>query len=99
VTVATALLSVLTGRSVRADLAMTGEVTLRGRVLPVGGVKEKVLAAHRAGVRRIVLPRRNEKDLEDLPTSVREELQFILVDALSEVFAACFADGTARRAA
>ncbi|MFA6111086.1 MAG: endopeptidase La [Candidatus Latescibacterota bacterium] len=99
VTVATALLSALTGRSVRADLAMTGEITLRGRVLPVGGVKEKVLAAHRAGVRRIVLPRRNEKDLDDLPAGIREALRFVLVDELSEVFAACFADGTARRAA
>jgi len=99
VTVATALLSLLTDRPVRKDLAMTGEVTLRGRVLPVGGVKEKVLAAHRAGLRTVILPRRNGKDLEELPANVRRKMEFILVDDLSQVFTASFAQETVRRAA
>jgi ATP-dependent Lon protease len=98
VTVATALLSLLTSKPVPAGLAMTGELTLRGRVLPVGGIKEKVLAAHRAGMTCVVLPRRNEKDLDDLPESVRQ-LRFVLVDDLSEVFAECFPGGSARQAA
>ena len=99
VTVATALLSMLTERTVRKGLAMTGEVTLRGRVLPVGGVKEKVLAAHRAGFETVILPQRNEKDLDELPDSVREKMQFILVEQLSEVFTASFAEDTVRQAA
>jgi len=99
VTVATALLSLLTGRPVRQDIAMTGEITLRGRVLPVGGVKEKVLAARRAGIDTVILPRRNEMDLDDLPPRARRQMEFILVDDLSEVFAASFADRAVRRAA
>ena len=99
VTVATALLSLLTERPVRKDLAMTGEVTLRGRVLPVGGIKEKVLAAHRAGLHTLILPRRNEKDLEELPANVRRKMEFILVDDLSQVFIASFAQEKVRRAA
>ena len=67
VTIATALASLLTGRPVRHDVAMTGEITLRGKVLPVGGIKEKVLGAHRAGIKTVILPQRNEKDLEDVP--------------------------------
>ena len=88
VTIFTALTSLVTGRLVRGDTAMTGECTLRGRVLPVGGIKAKVLAAHRAGVRRIVLPLRNERDLEDIPDSVRQQLEFILVKDMSEVLGA-----------
>jgi len=86
VTMATALASLVTNRLVRSDVAMTGEITLRGRVLPVGGIKEKVLAAHRAGLKTIILPRRNEKDLDDLPEDVRKELTFVLVDNVTEVF-------------
>jgi ATP-dependent Lon protease len=78
------LASLVSGRQVRRDLAMTGEITLRGDVLPVGGIKEKVLAAHRAGVREIILPQVNEKDLPDIPEPVRESLQFHLVRAMPE---------------
>jgi ATP-dependent Lon protease len=85
VTMATALSSLLTGRKVRPDLAMTGEITLRGSVLPVGGIKEKVLAAHRAGLKTIILPKRNEPDLDDLPQEVRDSLEFVLVDRVQQV--------------
>ncbi len=88
VTLATALASLLTGRRVRPDLAMTGEITLRGRVLPVGGIKEKVLAAHRAGLKTIILPKRNEPDLDDLPAEVRDSLKFVLVESVQTVFEA-----------
>ena len=88
VTIATSLVSLLTGKRVRSDIAMTGEITLRGRVLPVGGIKEKVLAAHRAGLRRLILPRRNLKDLEDVPPAIREELEIIPADTLDQVIAA-----------
>jgi ATP-dependent Lon protease len=83
-----ALVSNLTGRRVRADTGMTGEVTLRGRVLPVGGIRAKVLAAHRAGLSRVILPKRNEADLDDLPDSVRDELEFILVDDMRQALVA-----------
>jgi ATP-dependent Lon protease len=86
VTIATALVSLLTGRCVSEDVGMTGEITLRGQVLPVGGIKEKVLAAHRAGIETVILPKRNEKDLEDVPEEVREELDFVLVDSIDQVF-------------
>jgi len=86
VTMATALVSLLTGRPVRSDLAMTGEISLSGRVLPVGGIKEKVLAAHRAGLRTVVLPRRNEKNLlEDVPLAVRQSLTVHLADTIDDV--------------
>jgi ATP-dependent Lon protease len=88
---ATALASLLTGRVVRNDLAMTGEITLRGQVLPVGGIKEKVLAAHRAGLKTVILPNRNEKDLEDLPQEVRDSMKFILVEKVEQVFDAALA--------
>jgi ATP-dependent Lon protease len=88
ITIVTALASLLTGRPVRSDTAMTGEITLRGKVLPVGGIKEKVLAAHRAGLKRVILPRRNERDLEDLPADVRQALEFVFVDTVDEVLAA-----------
>ena len=87
ITIATALASAATGRLVRDDLAMTGEITLRGRVLPIGGVREKVLGAHRAGVKTVMLPRRNELDLEDLPHEIREQLEIVLVDTLDDVLA------------
>ncbi len=87
VTIATALVSLLTGRTVRPDVAMTGEITLRGQVLPVGGIKEKVLAAHRAGLKTVILPRRNEQDLQDVPPEVRKALKFVLVEHVDEVFA------------
>jgi ATP-dependent Lon protease len=79
-----ALVSALTGRPVKRSVAMTGEITLRGRVLPVGGVKEKVLAAHRAGVRRVILPMENEKDLTKVPEKMQEELEFVFVERISE---------------
>ncbi len=85
VALVTVLTSLLSGRPVRNDLAMTGEVTLRGRVMPVGGVKEKVLGAMRAGITTIILPRRNEKDLEDVPSAVKEKLSFCLVDRIDQV--------------
>jgi ATP-dependent Lon protease len=85
VSMATALASRLTQRPVRPRLAMTGEITLRGKVLPVGGVKEKVLAARRAGVTSVVLPRHNEKDLIDIPKEVRRDMHFYLVDTVEEV--------------
>ncbi len=99
VTVATALLSLLTGRPVRDDIAMTGEITLRGRVLAVGGVKEKVLAAHRAGITQVILPRRNERDLDELPPQIRRTMLFTLVENLVEVFAASIAERPVRQAA
>jgi ATP-dependent Lon protease len=87
ITMATALASAATGRLVRDDVAMTGEITLRGRVLPIGGIKEKVLGAHRAGIRTIILPRRNEADLEELPREVFDEMTFVVVDTLDDVLA------------
>jgi ATP-dependent Lon protease len=85
VTMATALVSLISGRPVRPDVAMTGEITLRGQVLPVGGIKEKTLAAHRSGLKMVILPKRNEADLEDLPEEVRKELNFIFVDTVDQV--------------
>jgi ATP-dependent Lon protease len=85
ITMATAIASALTRRPVRKDVAMTGEITLRGRVLPVGGIKEKTLAAHRAGIRTVLLPKENEKDLEELPENIREEMAFRLVTHMDEV--------------
>src|SRR3712207_4280663 len=86
VAMATAIVSAMAGRPVRRDVAMTGEITLRGRVLPIGGVKEKVLGAHRAGITHIVLPKANEADLEDIPEEVRTALHFHCVETLDEVF-------------
>jgi ATP-dependent Lon protease len=86
VTMSTALVSAMSGRAVRKDLAMTGEITLRGRVMPIGGLKEKVLGAHRAGIKHIILPKDNEGDLEDIPEDVRSELTFHPVGTLDEVF-------------
>ncbi|MFN3309814.1 MAG: S16 family serine protease, partial [Anaerolineales bacterium] len=88
VTIATALVSLLTHRSVRPDLAMTGEITLRGQVLPVGGIKEKVLAAHRSCLTTVILPSKNQPDLDDLPEEVRNTMQFIFVDTVDDVLRA-----------
>ncbi|MBR3146581.1 MAG: endopeptidase La [Eubacterium sp.] len=84
VTMCTAVISALSGRAVRREIAMTGEITLRGDVLPVGGIREKVLAAHRAGIKKILLPRDNEKDIEELPASVRRDLEFVLLDNVDQ---------------
>jgi ATP-dependent Lon protease len=90
ITMATALASSYVGKPVRNDTAMTGEISLSGLVLPVGGIKEKVLAAHRAGIRRIILPRPNEKDLKDVPQEVRDDLTFIPVERIEEVLGSAF---------
>jgi ATP-dependent Lon protease len=94
VTMFSALVSLFTGRKVRADTAMTGEVTLRGRVLPVGGIKSKVLAAHRAGIKRVVLPAKNERDVDDIPASVREQLDIRFANQMHEVLTAVLDDET-----
>jgi len=88
VTMATALYSLISGRPVRSNVGMTGEITLRGQVLQVGGIKEKVLAAHRSSLKTVILPRRNEGDLEDLPDDVRQELSFVFVDTIDQVLEA-----------
>ncbi len=85
VTMATALVSLVSGRKVKPKVGMTGEITLRGQVLPVGGVKEKVLAAHRNGLRTIILPRRNEQDLEDVPEEIKKDMKFVFVDTVDDV--------------
>ena len=84
VAITVALVSLLTGRRVRGDVAMTGEITLRGTVLPVGGIKEKVLAAHRSGIKRVVLPDRNRKDVIDIPETVRAEMDIVFVKKIDE---------------
>ena len=96
ITLTVALVSLLTERLVRSDLAMTGEITLRGKVMPVGGVKEKMLGAHRAGISTIILPKRNENDLDDLTKELREELNFVLVENADEVIEAALAPAPAR---
>lgn len=88
VTMTVALVSALSKRPVSKDVGMTGEITLRGKVMPVGGIKDKILAAHRAGLKKVILPKENEKDLEDLPQEVREQLQFVLVDTIDQVLEA-----------
>jgi ATP-dependent Lon protease len=85
VTLFVALLSMLTGRSVRNDVAMTGEITLRGAVLPVGGIKEKVLAAKRAGLKHVILPDRNRKDLEDVPANVKQDMEFHFIKRVDDI--------------
>lgn len=94
VTIFTALSSLFTGRRVRSDTALTGECTLRGRVMPVGGIKSKVLAAHRAGVTRVVLPSKNARDLDDIPQTVRDAMTFVLVDDLHQVLDAALENDT-----
>jgi ATP-dependent Lon protease len=92
VAMAMAMASLFSGRTVRGDVGMTGEVTLRGRVLPVGGIKMKVLAAHRAGLTTVILPKRNEKDLDDIPQEVRDALRFVLVDRIDEAMNVAFGE-------
>jgi ATP-dependent Lon protease len=93
VTMATAIASLVRDTPVSDDVGMTGEITLTGQVLPIGGVREKVLAAQRAGLKRVILPRENEVDLEDLPAETRSELDFVLVESIEQVFDVAF-DGT-----
>ncbi|XP_055992560.1 lon protease homolog 2, peroxisomal [Sorex fumeus] len=93
VTIVTCLASLFSGRLVRSDVAMTGEITLRGLVLPVGGIKDKVLAAHRAGLKRIIIPQRNGKDLEEIPENVRQDLSFVTASCLDDVLNAAFDGG------
>jgi ATP-dependent Lon protease len=85
ITIAVALASAMSGKLVRKDVAMTGEITLRGRVLPIGGVKEKVLAAHRAGIHTVIMPMENQKDLADIPANVKRKMKFIPVAHMDEV--------------
>ena len=85
ITMATAVISALTKRPVRRDVAMTGEITLRGRVLPIGGLKEKSLAAFRAGIKTVIIPDENKKDLEDIPESVKNAIEFIPVSKMEQV--------------
>jgi ATP-dependent Lon protease len=92
VTMATAIASLVRGVPVSDEVGMTGELTLTGQVLAIGGLREKVLAAQRAGLRRVVMPRENEHDLEDLPAETRRDLDFVLVDSIEEVFDVAFAD-------
>jgi ATP-dependent Lon protease len=86
ITIATAVLSAMTEKPVRRDVAMTGEITLRGKVLPIGGLKEKSLAAHRIGIRKIIIPRDNVRDLDDVPKNVRDEIEFIAAESVNTVF-------------
>jgi ATP-dependent Lon protease len=97
ITMATAIISALTGRKVRKDVAMTGEITLRGKVLPIGGLREKTLAAHRGGIKTFLLPKKNAKDLSELPEIVKRELELIVVDHLDDVLAAAFVEETGRK--
>jgi ATP-dependent Lon protease len=90
----TALVSLLTHRTVRNDIAMTGEISLRGLVLPVGGIKEKTVAAHRAGIRTVLLPARNRKDLEEIPESVKRELEFVWLERVDDAVAAAIGGGS-----
>ena len=93
VTMATAMLSALTGAKVRNDVAMTGEITIRGRVLPIGGLQEKVLAAKKVGIQTVVLPKENEKDLNEIPDEVKEGLEFVLAETMEDVLKAALAKG------
>jgi ATP-dependent Lon protease len=97
VTMATSLVSLVSGSPVRPDVGMTGEITLRGQVLPVGGIKEKVLAAHRSGLKTIILPTRNEADLEDLPEEVRKSIHFIFAESVDDVLASALEKTPAKK--
>jgi ATP-dependent Lon protease len=103
VTIATALISALTGRAVHHDVAMTGEITLRGRVLPIGGLREKALAAHRAGLKTMLLPKRNRSDMSEVPITLRKRLKFVFVDNMDQVIPVALSsnrdEGVSRRLA
>src|SRR5213075_3308188 len=90
ITIATAIASLVLDKPVAEDLGMTGEITLTGQVLPIGGIREKSLAAQRAGLKRVIMPRENEPDLAELPAETKRELEFVLVDSIDEVFEAAF---------
>jgi ATP-dependent Lon protease len=96
ITIATALVSALTGRAIHREVGMTGEITLRGRVLPIGGLKEKTLAAHRAGLTKIIIPKDNEKDIEDIPETIRNDLNFVIVSHVDEVLRHALVEGAAK---
>jgi len=99
ITMTTAIASLLTGRPVKHTVGLTGEVTLQGRVLPIGGLKQKVLAAHAAGLREVILPERNRGDLDEVPADVREQMQFHPVTAMDEVLSLAFEGETTKLAA
>ena len=93
ITITTALISLLTNKAVEKNVAMTGEITLRGRVLGIGGLKEKIIGAHRAGIKKIILPQENEKDLDEVPLEVKEKIEFIFVKTYEEIFKNLFKVG------
>lgn len=90
---ATALVSLASGRKVKPNVGMTGEITLRGQVLPIGGVKEKVLAAHRNGLRTIILPKYNEQDVEDVPDEIKDTMKFVYVETVDDVLGSALENG------
>lgn len=92
IAMATALVSALTQKAVRRDVAMTGEITLRGRVLPIGGLKEKVLAAHRSGIRTVIIPAENTRDIEEIPDNIKQDMTFVPVEHMDEVLAVALRD-------
>jgi ATP-dependent Lon protease len=97
ITLATAMISALTGIPVKKNVAMTGEITLRGRVLPIGGLKEKVLAAHRAGINTIIVPVENKKDIDDIPENVREKIKFVLASDMDTVISTALVKHSIKR--
>ena len=97
ITMATAMFSAITGRKVRADLAMTGEITLRGRVLPIGGLKEKLLAAKNAGIRTVLVPAENERDVRDISPEITKGLEILYVSQMEEVLKAALKPGTRKK--
>jgi ATP-dependent Lon protease len=97
VTMAASLVSLISGRKVKRNLGMTGEITLRGHVLPVGGIKEKVLAAHRNGLKTVILPKRNEFDLDDVPEEIKKKIKFIFVETVDEVLSAALEKGRVKK--
>jgi ATP-dependent Lon protease len=99
VTMLTAITSLLTNRKIKKDLAMTGEITLRGAVLPVGGIKEKILAAYRAGIKTIIMPTWNRKDLEDIPAHVQKSIKFYFVNDMMEVLKLALENGSWKKQA
>ena len=99
VAITAALVSLFTGRPVRGDIAMTGEITLRGRILPVGGIRDKVLGAQRAGIRTVILPRKNEKDLEEIPDPIRKQMKFQMVEHIDEALDLALGKKAARKQA